>query len=478
MKSCSSKALSASTVESYRGNISRLVLWLFSNRNSQCLTQETKESLQLAQLSDKSQEYVANGTPYSVALYQCCTTLLDKCIENSKSPIYFEGPERITLELLKEFVDAKQQGPTSQFEQYRKLRQAFKWFHGLLGLDWNNSYLLRGISDLMISQKVAAPSMEETEKTLVKRKRKWAPVSRPLDEAARKHKIYNQIDRSDTEACVAASHGPKHAAYTDHFTQTSFHLRGNIPPKPSFLDFIAKCGTMKLGSSQRRNPEMSSIYQQIEQTMDETALVALGIMVEECTVASMLPLARAYVNLCREKDIALQNSQKYHSATNDPQNDEESYNLKSFAHWTKPCEEAIVEMSSRSDEKFSEVPFLPSTQPANLAAKDPSTLSFAIPSISNILGRPFAIEERFLEETAKKEWFAKQSTNNLIDKDLYCLFTKSRRSEEFFSQLMQVASALEAMERNDCQLSVDLNLPIPRIIHSSESVTNENDIEM
>lgn len=478
MNNDSDKTLSASTLRSYRRNITHFVLWIFLNNHSpDCLTEDTKESLQLAQEAEKRQKNVRPKTrsKYSAALRECFAEQLDLCMENSKTIIYLEGPKRITLELIKGFVEAKQLGPKATTQWYWRLTSAMRWLHGQQGLDWDKSDLSREISDFLRinGKRKVSPSVEEIGKILERKKRKWAPVSKPLDEAARKHKIYNQIDRSYAVECVAASHGPNHAPYIDHFTQSSFHLRDIIPPKPSLLDFIAKCTSMKLGVSQKRNPESSSIYQRMEQTMDETALVALGTMTEECMVASMLPLAKAYVGVCREKDIALQNSQKNCSATDDPQNDEESYNLNSFAHWTRPCEEAIVEMASRINEQFSHIPFLPSTQPANLRAKDPSTLSFPVPSISKILGRSFKLEECLLEEATKKEWFAKQSAKNVIDEELCRLFFKTRRSEEFVSHQKQVDSAPEEMERNDSRLPLDSNF-----IDCSEPSLNVNVVEV
>jgi hypothetical protein len=474
MNKCSDKSLTANTSQFYSIRMTNLALWLFLN-HPEVLTEETREGLHLTQEAEKETKIRRTKSPFSTGMRRCCTELLNKFIPNSKSLINLGGPKRITLELIKEYVETQAMGPKSKHRRYIDIKAGIGWLHRLEGLDWEKSELFRDFTDFIRnSRKTVVPSIKETEMILKRKKRKWTPLSKPLDEAARNHNIYNQIDRSYTVECVAASHGPTHVPYTNHFTQASFSVRSNVPPKPSFLDFIAKCGSMKLDSSQSKNPEMSSIYQRMEQTMDETALVALGIMAEECLVASMLPLARSYVDLCREKDVAL------HSlARDDPQNDEGSYNLKSFAHWTKPCEEAIVELASRSNEKNSAIPILPSTRPADLTAKEPSKLSFTVPSISKILGKPFQIEERLLEEAAEREWFAKQSTASALDKELRCLFSKAGSNEKDTSHLNQVASALEALERNDSRLAMDLNLPIPRIIkHSSEPALYGDDVEI
>jgi hypothetical protein len=74
-------------------------------------------------------------------------------------------------------------------------------------------------------------------------------------------------------------------------------------------------------------------------TLDTTALVALGMLVEECVTTSMLPLARAHVRQCRAEPP------------------------DKFCNWTVPPEEAI---SSSQEEVVQE--WLASLDPAFVEA--------------------------------------------------------------------------------------------------------------
>src|SRR6056300_1209082 len=143
MNNNSDKTLSASTLKSYRTNITHFVLWIFLNNHSDCLGEETKGSLQLAQKAEKSQKNARLKTcsPYPAALRECCAEQLDLCMESSKTIIYLEGPKRITLKLIKGFVEAKQLGPKASTQWYCRLTSALRWLQGQQGLDLDKSDL-------------------------------------------------------------------------------------------------------------------------------------------------------------------------------------------------------------------------------------------------------------------------------------------------------------------------------------------------
>lgn len=106
----------------------------------------------------------------------------------------------------------------------------------------------------------------------------------------------------------------------------------NVPLRPSLLGFIQSEMVRKLITTQE---------QELWQCFDTSALVAMGMILEEMLTASLLPLAEQHVRRCRGLD------------TDD----------QAFQHWTLPAEEAVMEIVRRSSNNLCSGT-LPTSKPA------------------------------------------------------------------------------------------------------------------
>jgi hypothetical protein len=97
-----------------------------------------------------------------------------------------------------------------------------------------------------------------------------------------------------------------------------------------------------LNSLIRMSFEVSSFdHTRLDQAFDDSALVAIGMILEEMITASMLPLAGLHVRRCRELEgttetVNLDNHSGQKSATTDT--------VDSFHEWTLPPEEAVMKL--------------------------------------------------------------------------------------------------------------------------------------
>jgi hypothetical protein len=76
---------------------------------------------------------------------------------------------------------------------------------------------------------------------------------------------------------------------------------------------------------------------------DISALIAIGMLVEEMITVSLLPLAQDHVNRCR----ALEQVEDDHSSNNKRKRQQQTYDMKqqhSFFQWTLPPDEAIAKL--------------------------------------------------------------------------------------------------------------------------------------
>jgi len=89
-------------------------------------------------------------------------------------------------------------------------------------------------------------------------------------------------------------------------------------------------------------------YQDIYTNFDETALISLGMLYEECLVESLLPLARKHVERCRSIDDSSLKTRNQTSQTGY----NKANNKTAFDQWTLPPEEAITQIFQRSKQSF------------------------------------------------------------------------------------------------------------------------------
>lgn len=145
------------------------------------------------------------------------------------------------------------------------------------------------------------------------------------------------------------------------------------------------------------------------ESLDDSALVALGVVWEECLTAMLLPLAQRHVEKCR----ALEQLQQEKNPTNtthwkDLQPD-------AFQEWTLPPEEAVVRLTT--DQK-------PHTKARGafdlgcLPTAHPPTWSTRTPSVDDVLlssGSPKARKQAVVEEWCRRHELDPQFVTNNWD---------------------------------------------------------------
>lgn len=439
-----------SVVKSNCRRLTPLVLWLFFN-NPNILSQDIRDDLRKKQEEDKDDlSRIKKGSLYPERMRIFCFDILCKSVL-SKVPIILEGPNRITFDIISESLEHV--ADNWKERNYIQCRHGISFLFKIHGSGWTNTDIFH-------------------KKHFYDEDQKFRPTSRSIVEASSQKKIFNQIERSYAAACVATAHGPTQLPHRDHFTQAYFTSHGSTPPRPSLLDFIAKCASEKLQEDIQKNPLLKSSYQSIERSMDETALVAVGMIAEECLVASLLPFARAHVAKCRRLDYEIQNSKAKDSNANSEEFDDDSpsYALNAFSHWTVPCELAIADLATEAATHCRDMPSFPSTRPPDLKAKGSSEFLYDIPSLSEILNESSSSDKELLRiEAAKQEWYSKHSTNINSDSDFLKVFLnrKAIRTDDINTE--KVAAAIRSLDHGDDKLARDLNLPIPKVVLKYDS---------
>ncbi len=287
----------------------------------------------------------------------------------------------------------------------------------------------------------------------------------------------------------------------------------NIPPKPSFLDFLSRCTSMKVAQQKlsgaktdksRNNGSGTSVaiendssgmdegdmtkqpcpediqkskesasevsgdakyHKKMDKSktdgmlMDETAAVAIGILAEECLISALLPLAKEHATRCRQLD---QNSPSY-----------EKNRSSSFVEWMLPSDQAMANLSDFEQDNsdgYSKVINLSSSQR---------------PSVESI---ELALKHSQGMRDEKKIYFEQWCGRNGLEPDFVRNNVDFFRSfvgnvnapspEERKASLEEAKRAIRDTVETGSQLNNSESFPIPRIItkHSISEATVKQEI--
>ena len=262
----------------------------------------------------------------------------------------------------------------------------------------------------------------------------------------RKRKDSETFPLGWTERSVTAAHG---SGSGDNDVHTRLWHVPDVPQKPSFLDFLGFCASMKLkqtelcgsaasggkfevsefrhGSEPEKDDSSSdddSTYEELKKEneerwngarigtwhaseeekkaheeecqhlqlqFDETAAVAIGVLSEECMISSLLPLARKHVSRCRILDLDV------HNAESKPVGD-------SAMQWILPPDEAIIRISlEKKGEVLPSQVFIPSSRPPSVSTR--IRTDFEVTTLAELLnGRQISTSPSVAEERKKTKY--------------------------------------------------------------------------
>ena len=165
------------------------------------------------------------------------------------------------------------------------------------------------------------------------------------------------------------------------------------PPPPSQIEFLLNrfvgrmAKTLEPGSDISENATIdnnNSQIQQMKKKLDASALVSIGMGVEDVMTMALLPLARAHVDRCRRLE-----KEKHHRAIYKDNSQPHSRNAPRedpYVAWTLPPNEAAMELT-RDNLVDHNTCYIPSSKPptVNHKTERASALNSAINSKSNQL---------------------------------------------------------------------------------------------
>ena len=135
-------------------------------------------------------------------------------------------------------------------------------------------------------------------------------------------------------------------------TENQVTLHVPCPPK--------KDSSAKANKNESDNGSANKKDSRLYQSLDDSALVALGMVWEDMITASLMPLARQYVARCRR----LEQEREENASSNDVSDKtEEEARVDLFREWTLPPEQAIWRLAQEGIKSK-----LPSTQPPTRAS--------------------------------------------------------------------------------------------------------------
>lgn len=202
------------------------------------------------------------------------------------------------------------------------------------------------------------PSQEETRSRIPKKRARQASASVDWDQLA-----FSDWGQTPLTACLDYQKTDNLVGWATHVIDYKIHKSppsrliglSNAPPPPAFISLLHEIASKQLGECNGN----------LWECFDHSALVAVGVILEEMVTASVLPLAERHVKECRDFDEDIDSQQSFGKWTLPP---EEAF-MQIYPQ-VEPFEEYIRAPSSSLPTRTIHTPAPPCTDETELSAKE------------------------------------------------------------------------------------------------------------